>query len=134
MHNLKVEIDAPHSFALADEGMRVLLFHVVRELLFNVVKHGNASRAKIKLTEADHQVCIEISDDGMGFDVEAVDDPTEKGYGLFHVRERLDLFGGRMDIESAPGEGTRVSICAPIHPKRKDSFPAPAKRESSDHE
>ena len=61
------------------------------------------------------RLVISVADDGRGFDVsQAARAAEEGGFGLFSVRERLGLFGGRMAIESAPGEGARVTVRVPM--------------------
>lgn len=114
LHGLQVQLEAEQSFPLADDSLRVLLFQIIRELLFNVVKHAETDRARVTLRqEADHLV-IGISDNGRGFEVETAGTGRKHGFGLRSMRERLDLVGGRMEIASRPGAGTRVTIYAPI--------------------
>ena len=115
MHNLEVEIKAEHAFYVPDEDLRVLLFQILRELLFNAVKHAGTDRATIALQDVDDHLAIRVIDEGHGFDVEAAAARAEQdgGFGLFSVRERLNLVGGRMEIDSAPGKGTRVTLHVP---------------------
>ena len=99
------------------KDVRTLLFESVRELLFNAVKHARADRITLELSlDADDQLCITVSDQGIGFDPAKLDYRSkagEVGWGLFSIRERLTLLGGRFDIDSAHGEGTRVRLVAP---------------------
>ena len=116
LHGLDVEIVADKSFLTPDDDMRVLLFQIVRELLFNVAKHAGVNRAVVELQDIDHHLRIAVTDEGVGFnpaDIEARRE-AEDTFGLFSVRERLGLFGGKVDIQSAPGEGTRVTIEVPL--------------------
>ena len=106
----------------ADSGrkdVRTLLFESVRELLFNVVKHAQADRITLELTlDADDQLCISVSDQGIGFEPVGLHNRSmagQVGWGLFSIRERLTLLNGRFEIESAPGHGTRVRLVAPRH-------------------
>ena len=119
LHDLDVELQAERAFLIPNEDMRVLLFQAVRELLFNVVKHADTNQARVELREAEEpgRVIIEITDEGRGFDPAATERTAPTGFGLYSVRERLGLVGGRMHITSAPGEGTRIIIDAPVHPK-----------------
>ncbi len=114
VHGLEVEIMADHVFHMDYNDVRVLLFQIVRELLFNVVKHAETRAATIEIRQLDHYFLISVSDEGCGFDVNeaALRSDTEPGggFGLFSVRERLALFGGHMEIESSPGRGTRVAV------------------------
>jgi PAS domain S-box-containing protein len=99
----------------ADEGTRVFLFQAIRELLLNIVKHAQASSAHIVSTRQDEdRLRIVVSDTGRGFDLSrlANREPT-KGFGLFNIRERLELIGGRLDVETSPGRGTAMSIDVP---------------------
>jgi len=114
-HGLKVLLTAEHAFRMPDEDMRVLLFQSIRELLFNTVKHAGTDRAAVELRSQNGQLVIHVRDEGSGFNVaEAAERAEREGrLGLFSVRERLRLFGGRMEIDSAPGSGTRVLIHIP---------------------
>jgi len=113
VHHLNVEIDAEDAFVIPQEGMRVLLFQIVRELLFNVVKHAGTERATVSLDRADDGLIITVADEGAGFDPESLKPKAEGGFGLFSVRERLRLFGGTLEIDSAPGAGTRMTAILP---------------------
>jgi two-component system CheB/CheR fusion protein len=115
MHGLHIDLEAERSFHVRDQDMLVLLFHLVRELLFNVVKHAEVDHARVELFEEDDVLVIRVIDTGRGFELESVfEDAQHKGYGLFSVRERLNLFGGHLDIDTAPGEGTTVTIYVSI--------------------
>ena len=100
----------------ARKDVRTLLFESVRELLFNAVKHAQADLVTLELAlEADNQLAITVTDQGKGFDPASLDDLSKAGqvgWGLFSIRERLTLLGGRLDIDSAPGRGTRVRLVA----------------------
>ena len=116
LHELDVDVQAEKAFRTPEEDMRVLLFQIVRELLFNVAKHAGTKRATVELRDVDNHVEIVVADDGDGFDVEAAEARAagEEQFGLFSVRERLGLFGGQMEIDSKPGAGTRVRIHMPL--------------------
>jgi signal transduction histidine kinase len=92
-----------------------LLFQSVGELLFNVVKHAGSADATVKLERSGREVRMTVSDTGAGFDPSASPAaPSEQGgFGLMSIRERLGLLGGRLEIESAPGRGTRVVVTVP---------------------
>lgn len=114
LHDLKVDLESQRPFIIADQDMLVLLFHLVRELLFNVVKHAETDRAKVEIFEDDGGLVIRVIDQGIGFDLSETSDEAKSGeFGLFSVKERLDLFGGRLDIDTAPGEGTTATIRVP---------------------
>jgi signal transduction histidine kinase len=88
------------------------VYRLVQEALTNVVKHARAERADVEVTVEHDLVAIEVRDDGVGFDPAL----TRPGFGLVGMRERLELVGGRVDISSAPGRGTRVHAELPLPP------------------
>jgi PAS domain S-box-containing protein len=96
--------------------IRIVLFRTVQELLFNVVKHAKAKKVTVMSRRDAKNISIDIADDGIGFDISRVDryKGTKRGFGLFSIRERLDFLGGKLKIESKPGQGTRVSLIAPL--------------------
>jgi PAS domain S-box-containing protein len=104
-----------------DNEARVLLFRAVRELLFNVLKHAQASYTKVCIRRVDEQLRIVVEDNGVGFAPDKLVASSGKieGFGLFSIRERLNYFGGHMEIESIPGEATRVMLSFPLQPDKK---------------
>ena len=116
-HGLAVEMTIEEDLPEVAEDVRVLLFESVRELLFNAVKHAHVRSARVHLRQiSGKQVQISVSDLGPGFDPGQVKKAGERGggFGLFGVRERLDLVGGRMEIDSAPSRGTLITLVAPV--------------------
>jgi len=101
----------------ATSDVRILLFEAVRELLFNAVKHAHVGRVDVELTvEPDDTIHIHVSDEGVGFDPSGTlhyKNHQQVGLGLFSIEERLALFGGRLEIQSAPGKGARFSLTLP---------------------
>jgi signal transduction histidine kinase/chemotaxis methyl-accepting protein methylase len=108
-YGLQVEIEAEEGLELNAE-VAALIFRSVRELLTNVCKHARAPVAKVILRSTDDRIGIIVEDAGVGFDL----DETPSGFGLFSVRERIQRLGGVVDIRSAPGHGTRVSLFVPL--------------------
>ncbi len=97
-----------------DGYLKAFLFQATRELLFNVVKHAGVSEAKVELdARNDGEVRIQVTDRGKGFVPSEMVKEAKGGFGLASVRERLDLLGGRIDIQSRPGKGTIVTLIAP---------------------
>jgi signal transduction histidine kinase len=116
MHGLQVALRTRGVDPVPPEGLRVLLFQIARELLFNVVKHAGVHRARVELREEKDRLVLTVQDDGIGFDpwtFEAHPDHA-RGFGLFNARERLELVGGRLEVESAPGRGTRATVTVPL--------------------
>ncbi len=98
------------------EDVRIVLFQSVRELLINTIKHAQARSVTVDIGRLDDSIRITVADDGIGFDVEEtlIGTSRRRGFGLFHIRERLDLLGGRFDVESRPGRGSRFTLLAPL--------------------
>jgi PAS domain S-box-containing protein len=119
-HGLEVEVMADRSAAPESDEIGIFLYHAVRELLFNVVKHAGVTRASVALRRIDGHVELAVTDAGRGFhplQMESSEAPPG-GFGLFSIRERLELLGGHMDMRSAPGQGTRVVLIAPVRHER----------------
>ena len=119
--NVEIEVDADADSPRKD--IRTLLFESTRELLFNASKYAQAERVILRLrVDADDQLCITVTDNGSGFEPSRLDSRSNSGqvgWGLFSIRDRLTLLGGRVDIDSAPGRGTRVHLFAPRGVERR---------------
>jgi len=115
-HRLEVELDLDGGVPELDDEMRVLVFHVVRELLFNVVKHAGATTARVDIRRDADDLVVRVSDQGGGFEAGGLASSglPRNGFGLFNIRDRLLLLGGAMEIESSPGAGTRVALRVPL--------------------
>jgi signal transduction histidine kinase len=85
------------------------VYRLAQEALTNVGKHALADQVSLRLAESDGVVELEVADDGRGFDPEL----TDSGYGLVGMRERAELAGGRLEVESRPGAGTTVRARLP---------------------
>jgi PAS domain S-box-containing protein len=127
-YGLAVEVEVGAAAEPDMEDIRVLLFESVRELLFNVVKHAEAQHARVSMaTSFDHEVQIVVADEGVGFDLARLQlgEASAAGFGLFSIRERLEAMGGGLEVDTAPGQGTRVTVFAPQHqPGRPPKPPA----------
>ena len=85
------------------------LLRIAQEATTNAVKHGQAQHIEIALAFAPEEVRLRVTDDGHGFDVER--EGTKTGhFGLIGIRERVQMLGGTLRIESAPGTGTAVVV------------------------
>ncbi len=116
-HGLQVDLRVDRQPGPPSGDVTLLLFQSVRELLFNIVKHAHANRAEVAISRSDDQrICIVVQDNGIGFDPAQLR-PHGKpgsGFGLASVRERLELLDGRLEVSSAPGQGTRITLQAPL--------------------
>ncbi len=112
-YGLGVSVRARGHVKTLDKNLHVLLFRFVRELLFNVVKHAGTDEATLALVETDDQLRVVVEDEGEGFDPDLLDGHETGGLGLVNVQERIKMIGGVLEIDTAPGEGTRVTIEVP---------------------
>ena len=115
-YGLQVAVEVEEN---VDPGLdvSVTLFLSVRELLFNAVKYSGVKSAALRMwrNPEDGIIRIEVSDQGAGFDVEVVRarEGTTGGFGLFNIRERLELLGGGLETKSTPGTGSRFILWVP---------------------
>ena len=94
------------------QRFELLVYRIVQELLNNIVKYAAAKEVIIQLVKNENQFSIAIEDDGKGFDVSVI--KNKDGIGLQSMQKRIELLGGKMDIDSAIGKGTSVNIELPI--------------------
>ncbi len=92
---------------------RLVLYRVAQEALTNVVRHADSTRVVISLRESAGMVRMEISDNGKSFPVEStLAAKSRRRLGLLAMKERIEMVGGRLSVDSAPGQGT--TVCAEI--------------------
>jgi len=97
-----------------DTTKRTVLFRVAQEALTNVARHAQASRVEVSIQKLSDCICMRIKDDGRSFNVErALHANGGKRLGLLGMRERLEMVGGRFDVESVPGTGTTIQAQIP---------------------
>lgn len=89
----------------------VMIFRAVQELLGNSVRHSQATQLKVRLDMGEETIQVVVDDDGKGFDLDAL--PDEVGAGLRIIRDRVEMLGGEINLESTLGQGTRVSFQVP---------------------
>jgi len=87
------------------------LFRAAQEGLSNIARHARARRAAIQLDTAPDQVRLVIKDDGRGFDSSQI---PQGRFGLVGLNERVRLLGGKLSLESSPGQGTRIEVTIPL--------------------
>jgi signal transduction histidine kinase len=90
------------------------LYRIIQESMRNTAKHARAGSISVRLREDEDALRLSVVDDGVGFDPDAVRE--KKRLGLVSIRERAALIGGDIEIVSSPGQGTSISVYAPISP------------------
>lgn len=95
--------------------LELVFYRVAQEALNNAARHADAARVELLLSLHDGALCLEVNDDGAGFDPgRNVNGNQRGGLGLLGIRERMGMIGGEAVIESAPGRGTRLRVTAPV--------------------
>jgi PAS domain S-box-containing protein len=114
-YELEVSLRAGKKIEPLREEIILLLFQAARELLFNVVKHAGVKAARVDVNQLDGQILMTIEDKGTGFEPSQLraEGGHSGGIGLFGIRERLLYVGGHMEIDSAPGQGSRFKLIVP---------------------
>jgi signal transduction histidine kinase len=111
IHGVKVGFEADGSGGAAiDRYLGVL--RIAHEALHNALRHANASKITVSLRQDDGRLALEVQDDGAGFDPGSVE-LRSKHLGLTSMEERARELGGRLELRSAPGEGTTVTLKVP---------------------
>jgi len=87
------------------------IFRITQEALTNIRRHAGVDAADVRLIQVEDQLHLEIEDHGCGFALDALENHH---YGLEGIRERAKIFGGHAQVETVPGEGTRISVWLPI--------------------
>ena len=135
-HNQKVAIDAdPELVEGMDLGRQGVLFYIAEEAINNARKHAMAENIWVRLRRDRDNVSLEVEDDGVGFNLGAVDSNYEQrgSLGIVSMRERAELVSGTLHIESAEGRGTRVALYVPFGPQNaNDMIEATVGRELDD--
>ena len=114
--NIKVEITG--SEQPIDEAVKIAIFRIIQESLNNIIKHSKANNVKIDLDFEEKQIRVLVFDDGEGFNldkVKAVQSSSRPSLGLAGMQERAALLGGKVSIQSRPGNGTQVEALIPYH-------------------
>ncbi len=95
--------------------VEVALFRIIQEMVTNIRKHAQAKNAVVKIELLRKKINIHVKDDGIGFELDkAINDKDGEGYGLIGMRERIQLLEGEMNILTAPGQGTSISVSVPL--------------------
>ncbi|MCI9846726.1 ATP-binding protein [Flavobacterium pectinovorum] len=94
------------------EKFETRLYFIVSELLNNIIKHSDATRAEVSLSETNNELVIEITDNGKGFDINKFN--FVEGFGLNQIKARINNLNGHFNVKSKINEGTSIKITVPI--------------------
>ncbi len=116
-HGLRVEVSAAGRAEPSSLELALLLFPIARELVFNVVKHAGVQTAHLVLEREGQRLRLKVTDQGCGFDAskwQSMCAGSPRGFGLLDVQNRVELAGGKLEVDSAPGRGTTVTVTVPL--------------------
>jgi signal transduction histidine kinase len=114
-HHLRVKIHGRETATPLSDGLNILLFDSIRELLFNVTKHAEVDEVSVRVQEDARCIVVMVEDYGKGFKVEETASiNASRGVGLFSLRDRLSDYGGSVSIVSSLGAGTQVTLQCPL--------------------
>ncbi len=113
---LKIKFTAFGGVEKITSDKRTVLFRVTQEALTNVARHARATRVKLSISQIPGAIRLEINDNGRSFPVRKILQKKNKRLGLVGMRERIEMVGGRLTIESTPGKGTTVRAEIPFTP------------------
>jgi PAS domain S-box-containing protein len=111
-HRVAIDSEVSGAASAIDSEVALCLYRITQEALQNVVKHSGAALAAVALTVQNNDIMLSVSDDGAGFDPQAVQ--GKDTLGLVSMRERARLVKGQLEVTSAPGRGTRVNVRVPL--------------------
>ena len=105
---LALDLQGPEQINDLGPQVEQAVYRIATEALANVTRHANARHLTVRLDQASGRMTLTVSDDGCGFD--AANPPPDGQYGLRGMRERAEMIGGALEIESRPGNGTTVRL------------------------
>jgi signal transduction histidine kinase len=113
---ISVKFKLDESLSTFSEQVGAALFRMIQGTISNIVSHSKSKNVTISLHREDNELVLQITDDGVGFEVSRITriEESGRGAGLFSMKERMRLLGGRCRIESSPGKGTKVNVLVPL--------------------
>lgn len=121
IYGLKVDVVDDGLPKPLSQASRSILYRATRELLINVAKHARAEQTEVEIERQADRIVVRVSDTGVGFDPAIMTAARGQGLGLLSVRERLSFIGGNVEVRSIPGDGSVITLVAPL-----DTAPVPA--------
>jgi len=117
-HQLEVTLDGESpDHGLTQEGLLVV-YRIVQEALTNVARHAGTDRARVEIRIVEGVIEVDVADEGLGYVAHPVA-PDGRGLGLLGMHERAVMVGGRLQVETRPGEGTSVRLRVPVQVDRE---------------
>ncbi|MCX6873735.1 MAG: sensor histidine kinase [Verrucomicrobia bacterium] len=127
MHNagIRASLKVYAGIEEASGAVRTVLYRVAQEALTNVVRHAKASHTEVRIESLKGIICMTITDDGQGFQVAGNGAKPHNRLGLLGMRERVEMLGGTLSVESAPGHATTIRVELPPANTGPEQAPSP---------
>lgn len=116
--NATVEFEQDEIPTVIPLALKIALYRILQEALANAYRHSGVDRIWVRLWAEENVICLEVEDDGRGFTPPDLEEPMEEHVehiGLRGMADRINLLGGTIDVNSAPGKGARITVKAPFH-------------------
>ncbi len=118
VHGIRYTLDVSGCEYRLPPHKEINLFRIAQEAINNIINHADATEVRVTLTCTEHEMVLTVEDNGRGFDLQEVEtslgNGDYRGLGLLSMRERATLIDGDLTIETAPGQGTRVTVRVPL--------------------
>jgi len=119
MHGIKATLEVSDRIVPPlSQRVELQAIRIMQEALSNIRKHAEATHAQVKLAATEDEVVLTVLDDGKGFDVEKAAKNKDAKFGIRTIRERAESINSRLNIESKPEHGTRVTLSIPVNAPR----------------
>jgi signal transduction histidine kinase len=113
-HGAPVQCEADETIDFLPDHVAINIYRMAQEAVTNAIRHGNASRISVSLLDLPERILLTVEDDGVGFRTDGERTLGDvRGLGLVGMRERANIVGGNLLLNSAPGAGTRVEFFLP---------------------
>lgn len=117
---ITVDVEGQKVSDQLDPTTELAAYRIVQEALTNASHHASPNCIRVVLAQEQNEITVSVTDDGLGFDPDAVQHGGSRGLGLFGMRERAVYVGGEVEITSAPGSGTTVTLHLPVEERRSN--------------
>jgi signal transduction histidine kinase len=111
-HSIQIEFQRSGNEQRLAHEVELAVYRIAQEALNNIVRHSKAGRAELHISFGEKESKLEVSDNGIGFDMpkSPTDFAANGHFGLLGIRERAELIGACLEVESSPGKGTRLQV------------------------
>ncbi len=122
---------SPDAEAIMTSHQTGTIFYIIEEAVNNARKHAQADVIRVRVTRYEDVLLVEVADEGVGFDVEAIGQNYEgrTSLGMVNLHERAELVDGTLTVESEPGKGTTISVVVPVDPTGNNHNTRPSRKD-----